>query len=52
MIGPARDYLAPGLRAHFHRQYVIYYRATEDALIIVRVVHGGRDLPPLFDEAE
>lgn len=40
----------PGLRAHFHRDYVIYYQFTDTELIIVRVVHGSRDAVALFGE--
>jgi toxin ParE1/3/4 len=50
-IGPRRDRLAKGLRAHFHRDYVLYYRFTDSEVIIVRVVHGARDVQALtFDE--
>lgn len=50
-IGPCRDHLAEGLRAHFHRDYVLYYRFTDTEVIIVRVVHGARDVQALmFDE--
>jgi toxin ParE1/3/4 len=50
-IGPRRDRLAKGLRAHFHRDYVLYYRHTDSEVIIVRVVHGARDVQALtFDE--
>jgi toxin ParE1/3/4 len=49
-LGPSRENLAPGLRAHFHRDYVIYYRATDTALVIVRVVHGARDRAALFSD--
>lgn len=48
-IGPSREQLAPGLRAQFHKAYVIYYRATETELIIVRVLHGARDAVALFE---
>lgn len=47
-LGPARDYLSPGLRAHFYRAYVIYYRFTEQEVIIMRVVHGSRDASALI----
>ena len=52
-IGPRRDHLSEGLRAHFHRDYVLYYRFTDTEVIIVRVVHGARDVSALmFDEDE
>ncbi|WP_300971744.1 type II toxin-antitoxin system RelE/ParE family toxin [Thiocapsa sp.] len=46
-IGPRRERLAAGLRAHFHRDYVLYYRFTDEEVIIVRVVHGARDVRAL-----
>lgn len=50
-IGPRRDRLGEGLRVHFHRDYAMYYRFTNADVIIVRVVHGARDLRALrFDE--
>jgi len=50
-LGPARDVLAPGLRAWFYRGYAIYYRATEAEILIIRVVHGARDMATLtFNE--
>lgn len=49
-LGPRREYLAPDLRAHLYRDHVIYYRVTETALVIVRVVHGARDVVSLFGE--
>lgn len=42
-IGPRREALLPGLRVHFHRDYAIYYRFSETAIVIVRVLHGARD---------
>lgn len=52
-IGPRRERLGAGLRAQFHRGYVIYYRATEAELVIVRVLHGARDTTAMFaDETE
>ena len=49
-LGPARKHLAPGLRAHFHGNYTLYYRFTETELIILHVVHGARDQAALFEE--
>ncbi len=48
-LGPKRDYLSPGLRAHFYRGYAIYYEVTEKEIIIVRVTHGAKDQATLFD---
>lgn len=49
-MGPARDELSPGLRAHFFRAYVIYYVPTDREIIIVRVAHGRRDRTALFEK--
>ena len=32
---------------HFHRDYALYYRFTQTEVIIVRVVHGARDVRAL-----
>jgi toxin ParE1/3/4 len=40
---PAREDLAPGLRAGLHRPYLILFRITGDTVEIARVVHGARD---------
>jgi toxin ParE1/3/4 len=44
LSGPARELLAPGLRVMFHNLYAIYYKPLSDALVIVRVIHGARDV--------
>jgi toxin ParE1/3/4 len=51
-IGPRRDHLAKGLRAHFYRDYALYYRFTDIEVIIVRVVHGACDVRALTFEEE
>jgi len=48
-LGPARDQLAPGLRVTFHKSYAIYYRRLADALVIVRVLHGARDVAAIVE---
>jgi toxin ParE1/3/4 len=44
----ARNQLAPGLRALPYGDYVIYYMAKPDELVIVRVLHGARDARAIF----
>src|SRR5690242_3434305 len=44
LAAPGREQPAPGLRVTFHKAYAIYYRPLPDALIIVRVLHGARDV--------
>ncbi len=45
---PARDELHEGLRAARHGRYLIFFVETGDAVQVVRVLHGARDLPRLF----
>jgi toxin ParE1/3/4 len=47
-MGRRRDELAPALRSFPVKTYVIYYRPIEDGVEIIRVLHGARDIPPLF----
>jgi toxin ParE1/3/4 len=46
--GPPRDRLAPGLRVLNVRGYAVYYAVTEADVLVVRVVHGARDVAALF----
>lgn len=48
LLGPARHHLSQGLRAWPFQRYISYYVVTEDAVIIVRIVHGERDQAALF----
>ena len=41
---PAREQFGPGLRVTFHSPYAIYYRPLADAVVIIRVLHGARDV--------
>jgi toxin ParE1/3/4 len=49
LSGPARDQLAPGLRVTFHNPYAIYYRPLPDRVVIVRILHGARDIAALAE---
>ena len=49
LSGPTREQLGPGLRVTFCSPYVIYYLPKADALVIVRVIHGARDMADLAD---
>jgi len=49
LAGPSREQLASGLRVTFHSPYAIYYRPQPDALVIIRVIHGARDLVALAE---
>jgi toxin ParE1/3/4 len=48
-IGRSRDKdLRPGLRSFPAGPYVIIYRVQEADLLILRVLHGSRNIKPLF----
>ena len=48
-IGRAREELSPRLRSFPVGRYIIFYRPMENGVEIVRVLHGARDFPPLFE---
>jgi toxin ParE1/3/4 len=48
-LGRVREELSPRLRSFPIGRYVIFYRPIENGIEIVRVLHGARDLPPLFE---
>jgi toxin ParE1/3/4 len=48
-IGRERAELSPRLRSLVVGRYVIFYRPMENGIEVVRVLHGARDLPPLFE---
>ncbi len=47
--GRQRDELGYGIRSVVLGDYVIFYRITTPDITIMRVVHGARDIPTLFD---
>ncbi len=49
-MGRAREELAPGLRSIPEGKYVIFYRAAQDTVLIIRVLHGSRDARRIFRE--
>ncbi len=48
-MGRQREELAAQLRSLPVGSYIIFYRPMEGAVEIVRILHGARDLPPLFE---
>jgi len=50
LLHPARDDLAPGLRAARHGRYLIFFLPQETELLVVRVLHGAHDLTKLLSE--
>jgi toxin ParE1/3/4 len=47
-IGRARDEIAPGLRSYPVGQHIAFYHATDDELIIVRIIHSRQDIEQEF----
>jgi toxin ParE1/3/4 len=50
LIGRARPELFADLRSLPFGRYVIFYLPRKRGIEFVRVLHGARDLNPLFDE--
>jgi toxin ParE1/3/4 len=48
-MGRSREELAPSLRSFTAGNYLIFYRPTDDGILVIRVAHGSRDLPSLFE---
>jgi toxin ParE1/3/4 len=46
--GRTREELGPNLRSLAVGNYVIFYRAADDSIVVIRVLHGARDLPGLL----
>ncbi|NJL03246.1 MAG: type II toxin-antitoxin system RelE/ParE family toxin [Spirulinaceae cyanobacterium RM2_2_10] len=51
-IGKRYDGLRLGLRGVLIDDYIVFYRVTDEAIEIVRVVSGRRDLAALFDAGD
>jgi toxin ParE1/3/4 len=47
-MGRIRHDLGPGLRSHPVRNHLIFYRLAGNDIVIVRVLHGRRDIQSLF----
>ena len=50
MSGVPRPQLGPGLGAVFKHNYAIYYLPRDGELVVVRVLHGSRDLDAIVEE--
>jgi len=48
-MGRKRFDLAPNLRSLPAANYVVFYQPTPDGIQVIRVLHGARDIPALFD---
>jgi len=50
LLGPARLDIAPDLRYLVSDNYLILYRILPDAVEIVRILHGARNLNAIFTD--
>jgi toxin ParE1/3/4 len=50
LSGAPRSHLSQDLRVVFYNKYAIYYLPRLDEIIIVRVLHGSRDIDTIADE--
>jgi hypothetical protein len=49
LAGPARAQLGSGLRVTFHHPDAIYCKPLPDAVVIIRVIRGARDVAALAE---
>jgi len=48
-MGRSRFDLSPELRGFPVGSHLIFYRPAVDGIEVIRVLHGARDIPKLFD---
>ena len=49
-IGRKRDELFPGMLSLAYKKYVIFFMRNRHEVQIVRILHGARDLPKIFED--
>ena len=49
-LGRARPELRPDIRSSNHKSYVIFFRYRSDALEVVNILEGHRDIDTFFSE--
>jgi toxin ParE1/3/4 len=47
-MGRSRDELLPGVRSIAIGRYVLFYRVTQNAVEVLRILHGARDLEAIM----
>lgn len=48
-IGASAKEYAPNLRYFTVWSYAIFYRPIQDGIELIRIIHGARDIPKLFE---
>lgn len=51
-MGTARNYLASGLWVLIHDKYAVYYLPRPEEIVVIRVLHGSRDVSGLAERGE
>jgi toxin ParE1/3/4 len=49
LSGAPRPHLAPDLRVIFHQKYAVYYLPRPGEIVIIRVLHGFRDVSAIAE---
>lgn len=49
-MGRARPELAPDLCSLTEGSHIIFYRVADDGVQVIRILHGARDLPAIFED--
>lgn len=50
MMGEACASIAPDVRRFTVKRWVVFYRPTEDGIVVLRIVDGARDISRLFTQ--
>jgi toxin ParE1/3/4 len=48
-IGRKRDELIPGVMSLAYKKFVIFFKRSSDSVEIIRILHGARDIPKVFE---
>jgi toxin ParE1/3/4 len=53
-VGRPRDELRPGIRSFRLRRFhhVLFYRLNRDSVVLLRLLHGARDIKPDLIESQ
>jgi toxin ParE1/3/4 len=49
---PLRPELGDGIRSCAHGRYVVFFECDADVVVIVRILHGARDLPAALNKKD
>jgi toxin ParE1/3/4 len=49
-IGASAEECATNLRQFTVWNYAVFYRPVEDGIEVIRIIHGARDIPKLFEK--